>query len=96
MINSIKLICASLLLSQLTEAKLSIKGPKVLKEKFKDNNGQIQTVLANFGHIPYGQSMDGRLYYNASNPYGCSEYNKITNDVKDENDDKTVPIFLVK
>jgi len=54
MINPMKLIFASILLSSSTEAKLSIKGPKFLKDKFKENQGQIQTVLANFGHIPYG------------------------------------------
>jgi len=40
--------------------------------------------------------MDGRLYYNESNPYGCNENNKIPEDLRGEGEDQIVPIFLVK
>lgn len=42
-------------------AKITIHGPKALKEKFKDSDYTIDVVYANYGRIPYGQSIIGRL-----------------------------------
>jgi len=36
--------------------------------------------MANFGHIPYGQTLLGRLYFNKENPTGCNP-NKTFTDV---------------
>lgn len=41
--------------------KLSVTGPDELKELFKDSQFEIQGQLANFGHIPYGQSMVSKI-----------------------------------
>jgi hypothetical protein len=90
------LICGSLLLFNNSDAKLTIYGPQSLKNIFSDKNGEIQTQLANFGHIPYGQSMVGRLYYNASNPTGCSENSEFTDDLSGDPDGVVTPIFMVK
>jgi hypothetical protein len=57
MSNLLRMICGSLLLLNSSDAKLTVYGPQSLKGIFPDNNGEIQTQLANFGHIPYGQSM---------------------------------------
>ena len=35
--------------------------------------GYIRSQLANFGHIPYGQSLTGLLFFNISNLNGCEE-----------------------
>jgi len=46
----------------------------------KDNTleGQIETSIANFGLIPYGHSIVGRLYFDKSNQYGCDKFESIT------------------
>jgi hypothetical protein len=31
----------------------------------------IKANYANFGHIPYGQSLIGDIFYDESNPDGC-------------------------
>jgi hypothetical protein len=35
-------------------------------------------VVANYGHVPYGQSFVGNLYYNESNPLGCAKDSLFT------------------
>jgi len=57
MINIAKTICASFLMLSTSDAKLTVYGPQSLKNLFEDQNNEIKTTLANFGHIPYGQSM---------------------------------------
>ena len=89
------LLCVSflLLLSQ-AFSRLVIHGPQELKEKFASSNSRIKASYANFGTIPYGQSMIGRIYYNATNSKGCSRTN-ITNDFSGDPDGILTPIFLV-
>ena len=49
------LICV---LVSIANASLYVHGPKQLSELFKDSegkpSGEIQSQMANFGHIPYG------------------------------------------
>ena len=52
--------------------------------------------MSNFGHIPYGQVLVGRLYYNSSNPYGCTKGERFTEDFSGDPDDDLSPIFLVE
>jgi hypothetical protein len=96
MINLTKTICASILMMSTSDAKLTVYGPQSLKNLFEDQNNEIKTTLANFGHIPYGQSMVGRLYYNASNPYGCNPSNGFTDDFSGDPDGIVTPIIMVK
>ena len=96
--NKIWLIIAYTLafLPNLTvEAKLSIFSPQALKDTFSDTGGQIYSQIANFGHIPYGQSLGGRLYYNSSNPDGCDPEVPLTDDWAGDPDDVLSPIFMV-
>jgi hypothetical protein len=52
--------------------------------------------MANFGHIPYGQSMIGRVYFNASNADGCIAGTNFTQDFSGDPDEVLSPIFLVE
>ena len=64
MINLTKTICASILMMSASDAKLTVYGPQSLKNLFEDQNNEIKTTLANFGHIPYGQSMVSAIQIN--------------------------------
>jgi len=75
---------------------LKVYAPSSLVDLFKETEGEIQNTMANFGHIPYGQSMIGRLYFNASNPDGCQAGSNFTNDFSGDPDEVLSPIFLVE
>jgi hypothetical protein len=49
--------------------KLSVTGPDELKELFKDSQFEINAQLANFGHIPYGQSMVSKFALFSNSKY---------------------------
>ena len=84
----------------IVQASLYVHGPKQLAELFKDadgkSNGAIQSKMANFGHIPYGQVLVGRLYYNEKNPHGCEKGMPFTDDFTGDPDGDLSPIFLVE
>jgi hypothetical protein len=57
--------------------------------------------MANFGHIPYGQSLVGPLHFNASNEDGCDSELDFANDMMEEEWESyqggsVTPFFLVK
>lgn len=52
---------------------IQVMHPKDLKKKLK-NDGFIKTSLGNFGHIMYGSSILGRVYYPLNNTDGCRPY----------------------
>ena len=59
----------------LNQAKLTVFGPDELLEKFSSSTGPvINANYANFGHIPYGQSLIGSTYFDESNPLGCKKF----------------------
>ena len=58
-----------------TQSKLVVYSPQDLIEQFKDTNGVINANYANFGHIPYGQSLIGQIYYDQNNQMGCQKMN---------------------
>jgi hypothetical protein len=37
-------------------------------------DGAVDASYANFGYIPYGHSIIGRLYFDTRNVFGCNEY----------------------
>ncbi len=66
------LILTLLMMVSSVLGELSVLDPPELRDKFKYNKvGYIQSKMANFGHIPYGQSVIGSLYFNISNLDGC-------------------------
>jgi hypothetical protein len=48
-----------------TEERVKIISPPELKELF--GNKTIEASLSNFGDIPYGYNIMGKLYYNPNN-----------------------------
>ena len=37
-------------------------------------DGTIKASYSNYGYIPYGHSVIGKLYYDPKNPDACEEY----------------------
>ena len=69
-------------------------------------HGEIQSHLGNKGHINYGTSFMGRVYYPVSNAEGCSPFfdtdfkedtDKIGNyaDINGDNSNYAEPILLL-
>ena len=58
-----------------------------------DNNG-FEISLANFGIIPYGHSLIGKLYFDPDNPTGCEKFENFGFTEEDTKDNQT-PIILV-
>lgn len=55
-------------------SKLIVYSPSELEDIFSSQDGVIQATYANFGHIPYGQSLVGEISYDTKNPTGCEKY----------------------
>jgi hypothetical protein len=53
---SILILCVAFV-----QTRLMIQSPMSLKKLFE--GGEIQASYANFGYIPYGHQMVGRIYY---------------------------------
>lgn len=51
---------------------LRVLTPLDLVNKF--DNGEIEGSYANFGKIPYGSLLAGRVFYDANNPTGCDRF----------------------
>ncbi len=60
---------------------LQIMHPKELKNQL-NHDGIIKSGLGNFGHIVYGSSILGRVYFPSNNKDGCREY--VKEDFPDE------------
>lgn len=55
-------------------SKLVVYHPRRLRDKIDPNFGVIGSSLANFGNIPYGHSIIGKLWYDPENPDGCNKF----------------------
>lgn len=56
------------------EARLKIMSPHSLSAQFK--NDTIRANYANFGYIPYGQSIMGKLHYFPEHEKACDEFDE--------------------
>lgn len=76
--------------------KLVVYSPTELTDKFSKTNSVINANYANFGHIPYGQSLIGSIYYDTQNVMGCQRMN-LTDDLESiqSEDVKKTKIILV-
>jgi hypothetical protein len=71
-----------------------VKSPKELKEKFV--NGTIKASLSNFGRIPYGYNLVGRLHYDPDNTdteMACK--NITTIDIQENHGIDEAPVVMV-
>ena len=94
-----KKLAISLLLFVATAiAKVIVYSPKELKDEVIRSKGDSEgfaVSLANFGVIPYGHSLIGRIYYDPENADGCLPFGDFDYS-KDPDDDKhPTPIILV-
>ena len=76
--------------------KLVVYSPQDLVGKFETSKGVIDANYANFGHIPYGQSLIGSIYYDPQNAMGCQRMNltDVSSGV-DASDVKKTKIVLI-
>jgi len=63
------LIAASALLALTADARLKILSPVSLANQFQ--NSTIRANYANFGYIPYGQAIMGKLHYFEEHEKAC-------------------------
>ena len=76
-----------------TCAKLQIMSPESLKSLFKD--GVIPATYANFGYIPYGKTIMGKIHFDLLNEYGCEDY-PIADRTELSRSDDITPFFISK
>lgn len=91
------LVCLLAILS-LSLSKVIVYSPKELKDKVKKKRGDNEgfTVsLANFGVIPYGHSLIGRIYYDPENADGCEPFGDFDFSKDPDDKDHPTPIILV-
>ena len=68
-----KLLALAVLAFASTLGSIQVMHPQDLKKKLK-NDGFIKASLGNFGHIMYGSSILGRVYFPLNNTDGCRPY----------------------
>jgi len=67
----VALVAAFALLALSAEARLKVISPRSLSTQF--TNSTIRANYANFGYIPYGQSLMGKLHYFDEHEKACDE-----------------------
>lgn len=97
---SIKAVVFSLIMFLgLSMAKVIVYSPKELKKevekKKRSDEPSFQVSLANFGVIPYGHSIIGRIYYDPENADGCKQFGDFDFSKDPDDDDHPTPIILV-
>ena len=90
--RSNSLIASSLL--GLAWSKLVVQSPPQLVDQFADSNNVIPANYANFGHIPYGQSLVGTISFDPNNPSGCTAPDQ-SQDAETTTESKKTKIVLV-
>lgn len=76
-------------------SKLTVYSPTSLRNKINKDKGTIHSSVANFGHIPYGHSIIGKVWYDEENKNGCHNFKlNITGD--GDPDNTPSPIVLVE
>ena len=84
-----------LLLVSATVGKLIIYYPPSLREAIDPVHSEISSSIANFGNIPYGHSVLGRVWFDPDNALGCDPFDiKITGEGDPDNEPS--PIVVVK
>jgi hypothetical protein len=83
-----------LLLSTIVLSDIIVKAPEELKMLF--NNTPIKASLSNFGRIPYGYNLVGRLHYDPLNDdaeMACKDVSSIV--IKENQSVDEAPIVMV-
>ena len=80
-----------------TLSKVYVYSPQQLIEEVKKETGGhdgFEMSLANFGIIPYGHSLIGRIYYDTENADGCEPYGEFDFSGDPDDDKHPTPIIL--
>jgi hypothetical protein len=72
-----------------------MQSPAELKNLFTSDNGSVATSYANFGIIPYGQSIKGRIFFDPNNPLGCKTFGEFDFNYNYKKSE-VIPIIIVK
>lgn len=78
--------------------RVIVYSPQELKNeviKKKGDNDGFKVSLANFGVIPYGHSLIGRIYYDPDNADGCQPFGDFDFSKDPDDKDHPTPIILV-
>lgn len=81
-----------LLLATLALSKLTVYHPTSLRDEIDRKTGAIHSSIANFGHIPYGNNIVGKLWYDEDNRDGCGDF---TIDINGDGDPDASPSPIV-
>jgi hypothetical protein len=77
--------------------RLAIFSPELLRNKFSGQKHDMPYVVAHYGHVPFGKTLMGSLYY-ASPHDGCSTLDRSDMNWvqrQNENDPDNIPIVFV-
>jgi hypothetical protein len=89
-------VCLMTLLLVLSTARVIVYSPKELKEdaeRLTSKDG-FNVSLANFGVIPYGHSLIGRIYYDPENADGCQSFGEFDYSNDPDDSEHPTPIIL--
>ena len=90
-----KVVAILILIVCVVFTKIAVKSPEELMNLFNNQNATLTTSYANFGIIPYGKSLKGRIYYDTNNINGCNTFGDFDfnfHDIKSN----IIPIIIVK
>jgi hypothetical protein len=74
--------------------KLIVYHPHKLRQQIDSLNGVIKSSIANFGRVPYGHSIIGRVWFDEENKDGCKEFTSAVTGEGDP-DASPSPIMIV-
>ena len=75
--------------------KISVQSPNEMKDLFSTEESSVTTSYANFGIIPYGHSIKGRIYYDPTNPLGCDTFGEFDFNYN-QRKSEIIPIIIVQ
>ena len=73
---TIKFVALLMCLATLSTASVQVFNPKSLRNEVGDENGFIEAGMANFGHIDYGSSILGQVFFPLKNKDGCKPFDQ--------------------
>lgn len=74
-------------------ARLKIMSPESLSSQFKNN--EVPAKYADFGKVPYGRTIMGKIHFDPFNELGCNEFS--LNDYQElERSADITPFYLAK
>lgn len=86
-------IKTSALLLAASQAKLQVLSPTSLASQFKE--GVITASYANFGFIPYGQTIMGKIHFDEADDLACDEFSLQDKNELERSADIT-PFYIAK